>query len=109
MNIVVLCGGISSEREVSIKTGTNVCEALRTKGHNAILIDVYCGDKDIDMSNPFDKDYSVSKAVDKINGYSKRLDEITKEKKQNRLSFFGDNVLELCKMSDIVFMALLGD
>ena len=109
MNIVVLCGGISSEREVSIKTGTNVCEALRTKGHNAIIIDVYCGDKDIDMSNPFAKDYSVSNNVEKINDYTKKLDVITDEKKQNGLSFFGYNVLELCKMSDMVFMALHGE
>ncbi len=109
MNIVVLCGGISSEREVSIKTGTNVCEALRTKGHNAIIIDVYCGDKDIDMSNPFKEDYNVSENVEKIISYNDKLDMIAKEKKQNRLSFFGDNVLELCKMSDIVFMALHGE
>lgn len=38
MNIVVLCGGNSTEREVSIDSGSNVCEALRSKGHNAILI-----------------------------------------------------------------------
>ena len=51
MNIVVLCGGISTEREVSIRTGKMVCQALRTKGHNAIALDVYCGNTDIDVLN----------------------------------------------------------
>ena len=43
MNIVVLCGGISTEREISIKTGANVCAARRKKGHNAVLVDSYFG------------------------------------------------------------------
>ena len=32
MNIVVLAGGTSTEREISIVTGTGVCKALRKKG-----------------------------------------------------------------------------
>ena len=43
MKIVVLAGGISTEREVSITSGTMVCKALREKGHQAVLVDVYCG------------------------------------------------------------------
>ena len=43
MNIVVLCGGTSSEREVSIVSGTNVAKALISKGHNARLLDVFFG------------------------------------------------------------------
>ena len=31
MNIVVLAGGISTERAVSIVSGTEVCKALRKK------------------------------------------------------------------------------
>ena len=34
MKIVVLAGGISTEREVSIVTGSKVCQALREKGKN---------------------------------------------------------------------------
>ena len=29
MNIVVLAGGISTEREISIVSGTGICKALR--------------------------------------------------------------------------------
>ena len=47
MNIVVLCGGTSTEREVSLWTGENVCSALRLKGHNTLLLDVFIGRDDI--------------------------------------------------------------
>lgn len=40
MNIAVLKGGISSEREVSLRTGAGVAEALRTLGHVVEEVDV---------------------------------------------------------------------
>ena len=43
MKIVVLAGGISSERDVSLITGTMIYRALKAKGHDAILVDVFMG------------------------------------------------------------------
>ena len=43
MKIVVLAGGISTERDVSLITGTMVYRALKSKGHDAILVDVFMG------------------------------------------------------------------
>ena len=43
MKIVVLAGGLSPERNVSLSTGTMVTEALRALGHRAGLIDLYFG------------------------------------------------------------------
>ena len=43
MKIAVLTGGTSTERDVSIVTSTNVCKALRKKGHDANVIDVFFG------------------------------------------------------------------
>ena len=43
MNIVVLAGGNSTEREVSISSGQGVCQALRERNHKAILVDAYFG------------------------------------------------------------------
>ena len=45
MNIVVLAGGISSERNVSLTTGAKVQNALIESGHHAILADVFMGYK----------------------------------------------------------------
>ena len=41
MNIVVLAGGLSTERDVSFKTGDMVSKALRENGHTVILLDVF--------------------------------------------------------------------
>jgi len=38
--VAVLYGGRSSEREVSLKTGAAVAEALRATGHDVVLLDV---------------------------------------------------------------------
>src|SRR3989338_5592684 len=38
--IAVLCGGISSEREISLRSGKNCFDALERLGYNSILIDV---------------------------------------------------------------------
>jgi D-alanine-D-alanine ligase len=38
--VAVLYGGRSAEREVSLKTGAACAEALRTKGYDAVLLDV---------------------------------------------------------------------
>lgn len=109
MNIVVLCGGISPEREISIQTGKNVCKALRRKGHCAIVIDVYCGNPDIDCEQPFPRQYDVDAEIEKISSYNGRLAEFAQKKEERGEGFFGANVLQVCKKSDVVFMALHGE
>jgi D-alanine-D-alanine ligase len=44
LDITLLCGGISAEREVSLKTGTQIAEALRTVGHRVWQSDISPGD-----------------------------------------------------------------
>ena len=43
MKIAVVCGGLSSERDVSITSGTNVARALRSRGHKVVLVDLFDG------------------------------------------------------------------
>ena len=42
MKIAVLCGGRSSERDVSLSTGIQVARALRETGHDVVLVDAPC-------------------------------------------------------------------
>lgn len=103
MNIIVLAGGISTEREVSIVTGSDVCRALREKGHNAAVLDVYFG-----TAHPewvFAEDYPMDQAVQEMKDNSARVE----EEKQKRKSFWGEHVIELCQKADVVFMALHGE
>lgn len=104
MKIVVLAGGISTERDVSIVSGTMVCKALREKGHLAILTDVYCGDEQADPLSAFAESYDVDNAAEYIKSFNSRIEEI----KASRRQFFGPKVLELCGAADVVFMALHG-
>ena len=104
MKIVVLCGGTSTERAVSLVTGSNVCKALRSKGHQAILIDVFIGHKGINVDKVFDEDFSVDMELEYIKENSQDFETL----KKTRSEFFGENVLELCKACDVVFMGLHG-
>jgi D-alanine-D-alanine ligase len=104
MNIVVLCGGTSTEREISLVTGEMVCKALLLKGHNSVLMDVFLGDEDINVVDAFKGEISVEDKLELIREKSKDLE----DKIKNRKEFFGPNVIELCKEADIVFMALHG-
>lgn len=105
MNIVVLAGGTSTEREISIVSGTGVCNALRLKDHRAIMVDVYCGLENADWSDLFPETYDVEAAA----SYMRSFDEKLEEMKSQRTEFFGVNVVEICKKADIVFLALHGE
>ncbi len=104
MNIVVLAGGTSSERAVSIVSGTGVCKALRAKGHRAVLLDVFCGDENADSSNYFPEEYDVEKARQHMCSFNDSMNQLIK----TRRSFFGPHVLEMCQEAHIVFLALHG-
>lgn len=105
MKIIVLAGGTSTEREVSIVSGTMVCKALREKGHQAILVDVFCGVEVPQVDDElFMEDYDVDQAAAYMRSFDGRLAEI----QAGRREFFGPNVLELCQYADVVFLALHG-
>ena len=54
MKIVVLAGGLSPERNVSLSSGAMVCEALRSKGHQVALVDLFFGMEGTDQTvDPF--------------------------------------------------------
>ena len=72
MRIVVLAGGTSTERDVSIVSGAGICNGLRAKGHNAVLIDVFCGINQVNWEDPFPEEYDVEAAVDYIRSFNKK-------------------------------------
>ena len=43
MNIAVITGGLSTERDVAISSGGKIAKALRSKGHNVVFVDVFFG------------------------------------------------------------------
>lgn len=43
MKIIVLAGGLSTERDVSLASAAGICNTLLEKGHDAFLLDVFLG------------------------------------------------------------------
>ena len=111
MKIVVLSGGLSAERDVSLKTGEMVATALRENGHQVILLDVFMGygEKGETLDGVFERDREVSVHVADIPETAPDLESVKASRKDQSDSFFGPNVIELCQMADIVFMALHGE
>lgn len=107
MKIVVLAGGLSTERAVSLVTGTAVCRALRENGHRAILVDLFLGIPQLPQ-NPaalFDAPDGLCPNV-KIEAEAPDLDAVRASR--GGRSLIGPNVLEICQMADIVFLGLHG-
>ena len=106
MNIAVVCGGISRERDVSISTGTCVARALRQRGHMVALVDLFLGNEEarVHPEQAFttqmqDDLYSVSET-------EPDLDAVRAQREGDGL--LGPGVLEICKYADIAFLALHG-
>lgn len=111
MDIVVLAGGLSTERDVSFTTGNMVSKALRRNGHRVILLDVFMGysDQEEDLEGIFDRSEEASVKVEGIPETAPDLEKVKKSRKDQSECFFGPNVIALCRMADIVFMALHGE
>ena len=68
MKILVLAGGNSTERDVSLVSGTGVYKALKRKGHDVVLADVYMGIdlSDDELENVFSLDRDFSEGIRNI-------------------------------------------
>ncbi|MCI9417994.1 MAG: D-alanine--D-alanine ligase [Eubacterium sp.] len=111
MDIVVLAGGLSAERDVSLKTGDMVAGALRRNGHRVILADVFMGykEKEEDISDLFAQSEQVSITITDISETAPDLARIRAMRKDQSDCFFGPNIIRMCQMADIVFLALHGE
>lgn len=89
MKIVVLAAGTSTEREVSIVSGTEVCKALRSRGHQAILVDVFFGKEGADPATAFDGDYDVDAEAAYISSFNAQV----KDAVASGREFFGPGVM----------------
>lgn len=109
MKIVVLGGGISTERHVALVTGTSVCKALRELGHKAIFVDMYLGLEDYSgvLKDAFDAPdgFCGKVAIEKTEPDLEKVKASRRYKSAGRL---GRNVLEICQLADCVFLGLHG-
>ena len=109
MKIVVLAGGLSTERHVALVSGTGACRALRSKGHKAILVDMFMGLENYtgDLADVFDAPDGLCSDVH-VEATAPDLEAVRKSGKDQSPSLLGKDVLNVCAMADVVFLALHG-
>ena len=106
MKIVVLAGGYSPEREVSLTSGSLIANALIENGHRVLLLDVYVGMRKLpaDVDSLFaTAPYPVHRVGDSVPNL-----EALRAECQNGDALIGANVLYLCSLADKTFLALHG-
>ncbi len=107
MKIVILAGGISTERDVSLVTGAMIYRALRDKGHEVVFLDVYLGyEGEADDIFSVDKDWSESFGT--ITEINPDISAVKALRKDDPDCVIGKNVIAICSQADIVFLALHG-
>ncbi len=107
MKVVVLAGGISTERDVSLSSGSMIYQALKRRKHDAILLDVYFGYEG-DLTDIFTRQEDWCARISGVSEENPNLAYIKSLRKGDSKSFFGPNVIDLCLSADAVFMALHG-
>ena len=108
MKIIVLAGGLSTERNVSLVSGVKICESLRRNGHQAVLLDMFFGLEGTDYEPAVVFDQLPPVPALRIERAAPDVSALQKERRDNSGGFLGRGVLELCKRADLVFLGLHG-
>ncbi|MGF3112514.1 D-alanine--D-alanine ligase family protein [Facklamia sp. P9177] len=107
MNIVVLAGGLSDERDVSLSSASQIANALIQKGHCVLLLDLYLGMKDVREFEEAHRKYGKNEYTYQVPKEAPNLKKLIQEN-QNRTNQIGINVISICQSADIVFLGLHG-
>lgn len=110
MKIIVLAGGLSTERDVSLVSAAGICRTLVERGHDAYLLDVYLG-----LENPPEHLEDVFtlpghglEIAGNIGTEEPDLEAVKASRKDQSPCFLGPNVIDLCRLADITFLGLHG-
>lgn len=107
MKVVVLAGGLSPERDVSLSSGAMVANGLMEKGHQVVLMDVYEGLTDSqNFVEAFEKHQQAHYQY-QVPATPPDLAVIVAANSNNG-ALIGPNVLSICQSADVVFLALHG-
>lgn len=95
MNIIVLYGGNSPEREVSKSSGETVKKYLEKNGHQIVLLDL-------------SRNYSLYQNVETFDQLYVKQSEDHLFRQTDQTKEVGDCVSECCRLADFVFLATHG-
>lgn len=109
MKVVVLAGGISTERDVSLSSGKLIYQAMKRLGHQAVLLDVYLGIQREDIEGIFDSREDFARNIGEIQKSNPDIGAVKALRSDGGKSYFGPNVIRICQMADVVFLGLHGE
>ena len=105
MRVLVLAGGLSPERNVSLSSGAMVCQALRERGHQAALMDLFYGlDGALNGENFYEA--PIPDSFKRVAREAPDLEQLRASRPGP--SAIGPGVLEMCARADVVYLALHG-
>ena len=108
MKIVVLAGGTSTERDVSLVTGSMIYKSLVKSGHQVVLLDLYLGYEGADREDIFAVKKDWSESIQAISSQNPDISQVRAMRKDDPYNEVGPGVIDICKQADIVFLALHG-
>lgn len=108
MKILVLAGGLSPERNVSLSSGAKVCQALRDRGHQAAIVDLFFGLDETVESGQALYEAPIPAEYVRVSRQTPDLTQIRASRRDQSPSAIGPGVLELCTHADVVYLALHG-
>ena len=99
MKIIVLAGGLSTERDVSLSSAAGICRTLLEKGHDAFLLDVFMGLEHApeNLEDVFTLPDHGLDIVKNISTEEPDLAAVKASRPDQSDCFFGPNVIELCR------------
>ena len=110
MKIVVLAGGISSERDVSLSSGRMIYTALKERGYQTVLLDVFLGcSLEGSPEEAFSGKTDLTGEIRGVGLQDPDIEAVKAMRADGSDSFFGPNVIEVCQAADVVFLALHGE
>ena len=107
MKVLVLAGGLSPERNVSLSTGAKVSEALRKRGHQVAMMDLFYG-LDGAVSGQGLYVAPIPEAFKQVSREAPDLEKVRSARGDDNPSVIGPGVFEMCAGAEVVFLALHG-
>lgn len=106
MNIVVLAGGLSPERSVSLASGYGVYTALQALGHRVALVDLFLGlDPQVAKHGAL---FDLVPQSHVIDTKAPDLEAVRQSRQFPAQGRIGAGVMDACAQADVVFLALHG-
>lgn len=107
MKVVVLAGGWSPERDVSLSSGSLIANALLDSGHEVLVLDLFVGYRGSLHEISFVPPSSAHRFSHAVPPREPDLEELRRANPEVR-GFVGPKVLEVCQLAHRVFLALHG-